>query len=263
MQLRSDTGSRIVYCLIALSTLAIGVYTPSCARSHDPEHLFDEHIENGIRIAETHGGPRFLGDLFKFEEVLQLREGDSEDAHLYRPSGFFRDKDGFFYVMDGGNNRIAVFNPEGGYVRQFGREGDGPGEFRGASLKYLHAGILNLYSLRQSRSTRFKADGTLLDVTHLPGAPSLSVLACSRLDAERAIFAKLTSTQADRIEMWVEFGVFTTTGDSVWTGRTNPCEMGMMESVEFQGISAPQPRLYQLGSTPTAVYHPSTGLVPK
>jgi hypothetical protein len=40
------------------------------------------------------------------------------------------DKDGNVYLADFAENRILVFNNEGKFVKQIGRAGDGPGEFR-------------------------------------------------------------------------------------------------------------------------------------
>jgi len=37
--------------------------------------------------------------------------------------------DGEVYVADSGNNRVEVFTPTGGFIRQFGRPGEGPGRF--------------------------------------------------------------------------------------------------------------------------------------
>lgn len=41
------------------------------------------------------------------------------------------DDQGFIYVADSGNNRIQIFNPDGTFVRLFGRWGSGEAEFKG------------------------------------------------------------------------------------------------------------------------------------
>lgn len=37
---------------------------------------------------------------------------------------------GNLYILDGGNHRVVVVDPSGALVREFGKEGDGPGELR-------------------------------------------------------------------------------------------------------------------------------------
>ena len=41
------------------------------------------------------------------------------------------DEQGFIFVADSGNNRIQIFNPDGTFIRCFGRWGSGAAEFKG------------------------------------------------------------------------------------------------------------------------------------
>ena len=41
------------------------------------------------------------------------------------------DEQGFIFVADSGNNRIQIFNPDGTFLRAFGRWGQNDGEFKG------------------------------------------------------------------------------------------------------------------------------------
>jgi DNA-binding beta-propeller fold protein YncE len=52
-----------------------------------------------------------------------------------------RGLDGRFVVLDAGNSRIQVFDAEGNYVTQFGREGSGPGEFNFGTVGELVGSI--------------------------------------------------------------------------------------------------------------------------
>ncbi len=58
-----------------------------------------------------------------------LPNGDSN--FVWNPIGSTFDKDGNFYVTDvtGGQHRVLVFNPSGALIREFGKQGTGPGEF--------------------------------------------------------------------------------------------------------------------------------------
>jgi hypothetical protein len=52
-----------------------------------------------------------------------------EEAYLYRPNSVDIDEQGNIFVLDAGNQRVVVFNARGEFVREFGRSGQGPGEF--------------------------------------------------------------------------------------------------------------------------------------
>ncbi len=41
------------------------------------------------------------------------------------------DEQGYIFVADSGNNRIQIFNPDGTYLRSFGKWGSGATEFKG------------------------------------------------------------------------------------------------------------------------------------
>ena len=47
------------------------------------------------------------------------------------------DEGGFIFVADSGNNRIQIFNPDGTFLRAFGRWGQSDGEFKVSRLVLL------------------------------------------------------------------------------------------------------------------------------
>jgi sugar lactone lactonase YvrE len=72
-------------------------------------------------------------------------------------------EDGLVYVLEGGNRRIEVFEPDGTLVRGFGSFGDGPGQFRDPmSMTVDDAG--NVYVIDDGTQTVQKLDpaGNLL-----------------------------------------------------------------------------------------------------
>jgi len=152
-----------------LGYLPVLVVLASCSSGSEESHSFRIYREGEVTIAETIGGPKYEGELFEYEPVLTLKENpDNEDSYLFRPGSFTMDEDGYFYVIDGGNYRIAVFDSEGNYVRSFGRKGEGPGEFLGLSLQYLDHDVLHIYDLSNTRTTRYATDGILLEVVTYP-----------------------------------------------------------------------------------------------
>ena len=131
----------------------------------DTSYSFRQYIENGVTIAETIGGPKYSDPLFQYEPILTLKEDPTKpESYLFNPGRISIDTDGLIYVTDRGNQRIAVFNRDGEYLRSFGRKGEGPGEFLSMRLLYLHNNILNLYDFQNRRATLFRTDGTLLDI---------------------------------------------------------------------------------------------------
>ncbi len=78
------------------------------------------------------------------------------------------DQRGFFFVEDVWSNRIAVFDSTGRFTRSIGRAGHGPGEFRLLHLQDIRGDVLVLYDSLKRRTTRYRTDGTLLDVFTYP-----------------------------------------------------------------------------------------------
>ena len=64
------------------------------------------------------------------------------------------------YVLDGGGNRVVVFDRTGKYVRQFGKEGGGPGEFQAPfGMTVLADGTVAVADLAARTYSLFGANG--------------------------------------------------------------------------------------------------------
>ena len=53
----------------------------------------------------------------------------TDPGNFAKPTGLAVDKDGNLYVADTLNDRIEVFDADGGFIRTWGKNGDGPGYF--------------------------------------------------------------------------------------------------------------------------------------
>ncbi len=63
-------------------------------------------------------------------EDLAIGGADAEDIALFTATtSLVVDGTGTMFVLDSGNQRIVVFDADGGFVRSFGQVGQGPGEF--------------------------------------------------------------------------------------------------------------------------------------
>lgn len=70
-----------------------------------------------------------------FEEELSIGEIEGDENYMFgRNIVFNTDKEGNFYVTDFDNHRVQKYDPEGTHLLSFGREGQGPGEFRSLSV---------------------------------------------------------------------------------------------------------------------------------
>lgn len=154
----------------ALGVLTCGAPGPAST------HGFEVEVVDGVEIATNRGGPRFVEPLFTLEQQLTLVQDPSNEASLlYRPSDFARGGDGNYYVADSGNSRIAVFDDAGRFVRDFGREGQGPGEFVasgqfGDSLN-LQAPFdieIQVFDGEAQRTQRFSFDGAFIETVAVP-----------------------------------------------------------------------------------------------
>ncbi len=75
-------------------------------------------------------------------ETIQLEEkwriGGYDDEEIFGViTAIIADDAGNFYMLDSQLNEIKVYSPGGEYLRTIGREGEGPGEFRGAFNIFL------------------------------------------------------------------------------------------------------------------------------
>ncbi|MFC1529142.1 6-bladed beta-propeller [Gemmatimonadota bacterium] len=150
--------------------LVILLMACSCSSGGDTSntHQFRVFEEDGITIAETTGGPRYEGELFRYEESLVLHSDPAvEESLLHRPSGMVISDDGRIFICDAGDRRIAVFSPAGEFIRNIGREGSGPGEFRYLNILGIHSGQLLIHDSSLNRLTVYSLEGELQEV-HTP-----------------------------------------------------------------------------------------------
>ncbi len=71
----------------------------------------------------------------------QWRIGGEDDEEIFGViTDVIADAKGNFYMLDSQLNEIKVYSKDGEYLRTIGREGEGPGEFRGAFNMFLVPG---------------------------------------------------------------------------------------------------------------------------
>jgi hypothetical protein len=136
-------------------------------------------VPEGIPIHGYDGVPREeRARRIELVEDLVLAPTDPEIA-FYRAWQFDVDNDGNIYVADDGHKHVVVFDRDGNYLRKFGREGAGPGEFVSSQGLYVSGDRVVLGDWRGRRINVWDLDGNRVDeVEHgamqlvdIPGAP--------------------------------------------------------------------------------------------
>lgn len=153
-----------IFCFFSIAFLV------SCSSSEDSlSHSFQLYEENGVTIAKTTNGPKSKGELFIYEKVLEIRRNPTvEESLLLRPALMTMSELGNIFISDNGDMRIVMFDNEGHYLRSFGQQGNGPGEFRSVNAIRVLNNTLSVFDLRQRRISRFSIDGGLIDITSIP-----------------------------------------------------------------------------------------------
>jgi hypothetical protein len=123
MMSRSDHAGPKMRSFRSLPVLLLGVLT-ACGGGPAGGHRFRTYLEKGVRVAETTGGPAYTEPLFRFEQLLQLKQDPAQEASLlWGVASFERGMDGRYYVADGRKGRIVAYDADGRYRGTFGRRG--------------------------------------------------------------------------------------------------------------------------------------------
>lgn len=99
--------------------------------------------------------------------------GDPTRIEFFRVRAAAVSKRELVYVLDAGNSRVMEFGVGGVLVREFGREGDGPGEFRGATDLAVRSDTVFVLD-RGNRVHFFGGDGSA-PTTHVVRFPNAEV----------------------------------------------------------------------------------------
>lgn len=248
---------------LAFPVFTIAILILGCSpRSDNKNHLFESSFIDGVLTVTNRGNPKYTEQLFRYEEVLRLKEDPgNDDSILFIPVSYVQNGEGKFYVVDFGRNRIAVFDRNGNFIRAIGRTGEGPGEFNRLSTIFVHQDVIQAYDSISNRLTRFNTDGTVIDVTSLNlianefRTSSLASLSRAFLTADNRLI--LVSQERERTGQLVHFGrkviVLDSDREVEWQVVT-PLHM-------FQTISKGIGILIPYTTMPTIQYNPSQGVL--
>lgn len=98
------------------------------------------------------------------EDLVISEEDESGSILLYQPTQFLIDEDEYWFICDHQDQTIKVFDPQGRFVRAFGRKGEGPGEFTNIfGMDFLPDGRLLITDLGARRTSFFDKEGNYLN----------------------------------------------------------------------------------------------------
>ena len=159
-----ESGARnLLRCLLIL--------TASCS-SPEGRPDFRTFREDGVLRAVNSGTPRFEGELFRYEKILEIpQQDDRPETLLNRAGSLVHTPEGEYLVIDRMDGRVVRFSANGDYLDSFGSKGGGPGGFGMMLLQACFGDSLYLYDPMLHRTTLYRADGILLDVLSRPSSP--------------------------------------------------------------------------------------------
>ncbi len=142
-------SAAVQHRLAAKTLLATSLLAGACAPEHQPsDGAADPSALPVLSISETPSLEIGLvsGDRhYLFDQIVSVRRMAGGDV----------------LVADGRANRISVFDAEGKWLRSWGRQGDGPGEFQWLSRVYLTPASVLALDSRGDRATRFDLQGRI------------------------------------------------------------------------------------------------------
>ncbi len=174
-----------------------------------PAGLAIDNTNRFLYVADSELDQVLVYDADPPYKLLRTLGHRSKDHELTEPGDFSRptnvavDGNGNLYVADTFNNRVEVFDPEGGFIRTFGKAGDGPGYFaRPKGIAVDKDGHVWVADSVQDRVQVFTPEGRLLlwmgGHGNLPG--QFSALAGLTIDKNNRVF---TSEQyPGRVQMF-------------------------------------------------------------
>lgn len=246
----------VAIAFMGILSLALG----SCSESSrsDPSR-FEITTTDGVRTVVSTGGPRYEEELFEYEHILTLDQDPAvEEALLTRPTSFVMDGSGHYHVLDQRGCRIAEFRPDGSYLRSYGRQGSGPGEFRTPRLVGMFDDVLTIFDMSFQRTLRFGQGGQLLSMRAVPPERGTWLYAYDLPDHDRQLLVKLgDSPEFGRVQLLIVDG----SSQAVATVLTPPVRTRIRRSDESSPTSAPALLSVPYKPVPTAIYIPERGVL--
>ncbi|MEN8007582.1 MAG: 6-bladed beta-propeller [Candidatus Krumholzibacteriota bacterium] len=138
-------------------TLLTCLLTAAALPALGGEEVMKEGVLHVVNGAEPSGGRQTM----ELEELWQIGGEDDEETVFGIINKVLIDDDNNIYLLDAQLSEISVFSPEGELINTLGREGDGPGEFRGPTdMCFLPDGTIGVLQAFPGKVIKLNLDNT-------------------------------------------------------------------------------------------------------
>lgn len=160
----------MIICIVSLIIL-------SCSKK---ESTYSVSEMNGIKITQNTGVPADSTFRIELKEVGFIENDSEADPERYftQPTIVDFDKAGNIYILDRTKYMIFKYDPKGSFIKSFGRQGQGPGEFIQPGTIIVREDTLYVTEIRSYKISKFNLDGEFLgdkkfpDIHNFPMLPS-------------------------------------------------------------------------------------------
>ncbi|MEJ2721406.1 MAG: 6-bladed beta-propeller, partial [bacterium] len=130
----SGIANRAAFLVMGLFVAATVLATASFAADWQGE----DTVKDGVRCLISPAEPMEEPSTSALKELWRIGgDTDDEDEFFGVISQIQTDEAGDIYLLDSQLNQVKIFSPDGEFIRDIGREGEGPGEFRGATSMFF------------------------------------------------------------------------------------------------------------------------------
>jgi hypothetical protein len=177
---RLDVCGTRLHRNLLISASILSLATGACSDSKTPDaEVFED--EAGVRHISVDSDVLTEGGYV--EVASRWNAGGGTEGHFVDITAATRNRDGTFAVLDRFNKAVTIVGPEGRIQSTFGREGDGPAEFRDPRDIMAVEDQLLVWDLRKATFQAFTAEGKFLHESRLP-EPGDLVSLTGRIDLE-------------------------------------------------------------------------------
>ncbi len=209
---------RSKHSTIRLIASAAAILSVACGRGQGDGDVVVRDSA-GITIVENHTAAWTGGNAWTLaaEPFLSIGAVEGpEEYQLFRVRAALRLPNGGLFITNGGTNEIRLFDEGGRHVRSVGREGGGPGEFKGVGAAWRY-GLDSVLVADQGRFAVFHLDGSFGRTSQLPTPPDGPATAPQGVFDDASLLMRAPLSPFGSVEgLWVdsvEYLRYTSTGD--------------------------------------------------
>jgi hypothetical protein len=131
MATRKECAMKNKTFLFSLITLLSMFFILASCRKQEAKWKGTIEEVDGVTVVKNSIEPMYGEDVFDLEEELSIGEVEGKEEYMF--TNIFDvavDDEENIYILDLNQGQIRVFNPDGGFIRNISKRGQGPGEFQ-------------------------------------------------------------------------------------------------------------------------------------